>query len=108
MLFGEVTQDWTALGLLAVVLTSVGIFLKWYLPSRDDRFEKILAADRDTWIAQLTIEQTRSERVIANVAGQFKDAVGEFKTANNANTIAIGEVRDCLRDLQSEIRESRS
>ena len=107
MLFAEVTQDWTALGLLAVVLTSMGVFLKWYLPHRDEKFDTMMTADRATWVAQLTKEQDRSERIIGGMATTFREAVSEFKAATAANTHAIGDVRDCLRELQEEIQNAK-
>lgn len=107
-LIADVTQDWTAFGLLVTVLGSIGVFLKWYLPARDDAFRMSLAEDRSAWITQLTAEQNRSERVISSMSSQFREAIQEFKSANHVNTVAIGEVRDCLRDLQNEIREART
>lgn len=48
--------DWTAFSLLGSTLVAVGLFLRWYLPSRDKAFERMLEAQRTDFAAALRMQ----------------------------------------------------
>lgn len=48
-------------------------------------FAQAIEGERSVWLDQLTKEQQRSERIIAGLAEDFKEAVGEFKQVAKGN-----------------------
>lgn len=83
--------EWTALGLLVVVLGAVGAFLRWYLPARDAAFSADLKSQREESTRMLEAQRSDFARMLEEQRGDFARM--------------IADQRDAFRELSTEMQK---
>lgn len=126
----EAPPEWTAFGLLVMVLGAIGVFLNWYLPYREQlveerlkeshqafedlltrtnqRFAESLQAAQRSYNEQLERERTLFTEILqrerAYQSELFDRICTEFDHFNQANTQALTKIGTLIEKLSQEIQ----